>query len=319
VIICKTPLRVSAIGGGSDLEDFYLKYGGAVLSTAIDKSVYVILKERFDDRIYVNWSKKEIVDRVEDIEHELVRCAMQITGVDKGIEITMLSDIPAEGTGLGSSSSFTVALLHALYTYQNVLVTAEKLASEACHIEIEMLKKPIGRQDQFASAFGNLNLIAFNKEIKVFPIKANKKKLNDNLLIFYTGVTRKSSDILTDQKLNIDNRIEVLSQMRDLAILGKVYLEHDQYDDFGKLLNQNWELKKQLSERISNSQIDDIYETALKAGAIGAKILGAGGGGFMLFYVRKDKQDDVRNALHGLKELEFKLQNDGSKIIFNYR
>lgn len=244
---------------------------------------------------------------------------MLITGVEKGIELTTLADIPSEGTGLGSSSSITVGLLQALFTYQNEIKTQLELADLACKIEIEILHKPIGRQDQYIASFGNLRLITFSENIDVETVKTNKQRLNDNLLMFYTGITRQSSDVLSDQKANIKDRLDVLTKMRDLAYLGKTYLEHNEYDEFGKLLNLNWELKKQLSNKISSPQIDDIYKTGLKAGAISAKVLGAGAGGFMLFYVKNGKQDDVRSALHGLRELHFQFEHDGTKIIFNHR
>jgi D-glycero-alpha-D-manno-heptose-7-phosphate kinase len=318
MLITKTPLRVSFIGGSSDFEDFYLKYGGAVLSTTIDKYVYVIIKERFDDKIVLNYREREIIDSVKDIKHDLIREAMLMTGVSKSVEITTLADIPSEGTGLGSSSSITVGLLQALFAYQNELKTQEELAHLACCIEIDKLHKPNGRQDQYEASYGGFRLISFNKEIKVHPVDFDKRKLNDNLIMFYTGITRKSEDILSDEKANINERIEVLSQMRDLAILGTVYLEHGEFDEFGKLIGRNWEYKKQLSNKISNPQIDEIYNTALKTGAISGKILGAGAGGFFLFYVPKNKQDDVRNAIH-LREFPFKFENFGSHIIFDCR
>lgn len=323
MIVVQTPLRISFLGGGTDFEDFYLSRGGAVLSTAIDKCVFVIVKERFDDMIYVNYSKKEIVDRVDKLEHELVREAMRVTGVAKGLEITTLADIPAEGTGLGSSSSVTVGLLHSLYAYRGEIVSAKTLAEQACHIEVDVLRKPIGKQDQYIASYGNMRFITFsNSGIKVEKIELSpedKRRLNDALLLFYTGVTRKSSEILLEQKTNINQHIEVLSEMRKLAFEARNAILEGAFDEFGEILHRGWEFKKQLASKVTNSKINDIYETARRAGAIGGKVTGAGGGGFILFYCPKGKQDDVVRALKGLKEMPFRFQQDGSKVIFNYR
>lgn len=323
MIVVQTPLRISFLGGGTDFEDFYLSRGGAVLSTAIDKCVFVIVKERFDDMIYVNYSKKEIVDRVDKLEHELVREAMRVTGVAKGLEITTLADIPAEGTGLGSSSSVTVGLLHSLYAYRGEIVSAKTLAEQACHIEVDVLRKPIGKQDQYIASYGNMRFITFsNSGIKVEKIELSpedKRRLNDALLLFYTGVTRKSSEILLEQKTNINQHIEVLSEMRKLAFEARNAILEGAFDEFGEILHRGWEFKKQLASKVTNSKINDIYETARRAGAIGGKVTGAGGGGFIVFYCPKGKQDDVVRALKGLKEMPFRFQQDGSKVIFNYR
>ena len=221
MIIVQTPLRISFLGGGTDFEDFYIHHGGAVISTAIDKYVFVIVKERFDDMICVNYSKRERVERVSQLRHELVREAMNLAGIDKGIEVTTLADIPAEGTGLGSSSSITVGLLQALYTYRGEIVPAKTLAEEACRIEVEILGKPIGRQDQYIASFGNMRFITFNNNgVKVERVELppeDKKRLNDNLLLFFTGVTRQSSEILSEQKANINSRVDELCEMRKLA------------------------------------------------------------------------------------------------------
>jgi len=225
MIVVQTPLRISFVGGGTDFEDFYANYGGAVLSTAIDKCVFVIVKERYDDMICVNYMKRETVDRFDELKHELVREAMKVTGVEKGIEITTLADIPAEGTGLGSSSSITVGLLQALYAYRGEIVSAKTLAEEACHIEIDVVRKPVGRQDQYIASYGNMRFITFSKSsVEVEKIELSpedKRRLNDNLLLFYTGVTRKSSEILSEQKANINSRAEVLCQMQKLAFEGR--------------------------------------------------------------------------------------------------
>jgi len=323
MIVVQTPLRISFLGGGTDFEDFYLNHGGAVLSTSIDKCVFVIVKERFDDLIYVNYSQKEIVNSVENIRHDLVREAMKLVGVTKGIEITNLADIPTEGTGLGSSSSFTVCLLTALYAFTGQLKTAQELAQEACSIEIDILGKPIGKQDQYIAAFGNLRFITFNQhrvtveKIEISP--DDKRRLQNSLLLYYTGVTRKSADILCKQKDNIKYSIKDLSELRDLAYKAKNALLEGAYDDFGDLIHKGWELKRKINITTSNNTIDNVYETARKSGALGGKILGAGGGGFLLLYCNHNKQDEVRRSLNKLRELPFNFEPDGSKVIFNYR
>jgi D-glycero-alpha-D-manno-heptose-7-phosphate kinase len=323
MIAVQTPLRVSFLGGGTDFEEFYQDHGGAVLSAAINKCVFIIVKERFDDLIYVNYSTKEIVDRFDKLQHELVREAMRITGVEKGVEITTLADVPSEGTGLGSSSSITVGLLHALYAYKGELKTAEALAREACHIEIESLGKPIGKQDQYIAAYGNMRFITFgNNGIEVEKIELSpedKRRLNDNLLLFYTGMTRKSSEILSEQKANISERLDVLSLMRDLAFEAKSALLEGAFDELGQILHRGWELKRKLASKITNREIDGIYDAARRAGAIGGKVTGAGGGGFLLLYCPKEKQDEVQRALGKLRELPFRFEQDGSKVIFSYR
>jgi len=323
VLVVAVPLRISLFGGGSDFEDFYKENGGAVLSTAIDKSVYVVVKERFDDRIYINYSKKEIVDRVEDIQHDLVRCAMMLSGVDKGVEITTLSDIPSEGSGLGSSSSITVALLHALYAYRGILVTAERLADEACHIEIEMLGHPIGRQDQYIAAFGGFRFVEFGDAgIVVSDVRVpreGKWRLDDNLMLFYTGVTRSSNPILAEQKQNIPDKLLILRKMKELAYQGREFVESGRFDELGALLHQGWYWKKQLAGGISNESIDGSYQRALDAGAIGGKVIGAGGGGFLLFYCPNFKKDSVRAELKDLREMPFHFSGQGSRVIFNAR
>jgi len=325
MIITQTPLRISFFGGGTDFKDYYMKNGGgAVLSTAIDKCVFAIIKRRFDEKIYINYSKKEIVDEVGEIEHELIRESMRKTGVEKGVEITTLADTPSEGTGLGSSSSVTIGLLNLFYLYQAKSQPAEKLAEEACEIEIDILKKPIGKQDQYAAAFGNLNIIRFNPDdtISVEPLVVEegiKHALEANLMLIYTGMTRNSGEILSEQSKNIMDRTKVFSEMRDMVDEGKEYLLKGHLDGFGRLLNRGWRLKKSLAHGITNPQIKQMYKTALKAGALGGKICGAGGGGFLLLYCPFEKQDKVRDALGDPHELPFHFEKDGTKAIFNIR
>lgn len=324
MIIVQTPLRLSFLGGGTDFEDFYkLNGGGAVLSTSIDKYIFVIVKERFDDMIYLNYSKKEIVDNVDSVQHELIREAMRMTGVERGVEITTLADVPSEGTGLGSSSSVTVGLLQALHTYQGVTVSAEELAQQACRIEIDILGKPTGKQDQYIAAYGNMRFITFRRDgieaSKVAIHVEGKRVLNENLLLFYTGRTRQASHILAEQKAGIQARVQVLSEMVKLASEARESLVCGAFQEFGELLDRGWQLKKQLASGISGDEIDDVYRAATNAGAIGGKIAGAGGGGFLLLYCPAGKRDAVRGRLSRLRELPFLLQGDGSKVIFNYR
>ncbi len=324
MIIVQTPLRLSFLGGGTDFEDFYkLNGGGAVLSTGIDKHVFVIVRRRFDDMIYLNYSKKEIVADVDSIQHELIREAMRTTGVERGVEITTLADVPSEGTGLGSSSSVTVGLLQALHTYQGETITAEELARQACRIEIDILGKPIGRQDQYIAAYGNMRFITFRSDgieaSKVAIHEEGKRALNENLLLFYTGRTRQAAHILTEQKAGIGARVQVLNEMARLAFEAKESLVCGAFHEFGELLDRGWQLKKQLASGISGDEIDDVYRVATRAGAVGGKVSGAGGGGFMLFYCPAGKRDAVRSQLSRLRELPFLFHGDGSKVILDYR
>lgn len=320
MIISRTPFRISFAGGGTDLREFYSVEPGAVISASIDKYMYVCVNKRFDHTIRVSYSKTEIVETVDEIQHPIVRECLKFTGIDGGIEITSIADIPA-GTGLGSSSSFTVGLLHALYAYKGVYVTPERLASEASHIEIEVLKEPIGKQDQYIVAYGGLQYIKFNPDETVFtdPVvcsKETKKELSSNLLMFYSGMTRKASNILTEQKKNTASKIEYLKKMRDTASVMKVIITGGKnINDFGRALHDGWALKKSLTGSISNGEIDSYYQNALEAGALGGKLLGAGGGGFLLFYVERHNQERVREAMKGLREVRFSFEPQGSKII----
>jgi D-glycero-alpha-D-manno-heptose-7-phosphate kinase len=322
LIITQTPLRISLAGGGTDFPDFFEKYGGRVVSTAIDKYVYCIAKERFDDKIYVNWTKKEIVESVDQIEHELVREAMRKVGVHKGIEISFLSDIPAEGSGLGSSSSVTVGVLNALYHYVGATPTVEQLAREACEIEIGILGKPIGVQDQYIAAYGGLRCFDFGpgKEVKTTPVKTTRTVLEDldnMLMLFYTGKTRQASSILSQQKSNISAKTETLQQMAKQASEVRELIETSNVDALGAILHQGWEAKRKLAQGVSSSDLDEVYERAVKAGALGGKISGAGGGGFFLLCVPSDKRQAVRQALANLREMPFRLERGGSRIVVN--
>jgi len=319
MIISKTPFRVSFAGGGTDIDNFYMKEGGAVTSTAIDKYVYVTINRKFDGGIRISYSKTENVNKVEEIEHPLVREALKLTGITKGVEITSIADIPSQ-TGLGSSSAFTVGLLNALYAYKGESKSPKFLAEQACNVEINLCKEPIGKQDQYITSYGGLQHIQFNKDdtVNVSPIiygKETKKALNDGLMLFYTGMTRAASSILTEQKKNIDNKLDFLNKMKEQAGLVRDSLKDGDFETFGKILNEGWLLKKQLTNNITNDEIDLYHKKAIEAGAIGGKLLGAGGGGFLLFYCPPHKQDAVRKALTNLKETTLSLEPQGTRII----
>jgi D-glycero-alpha-D-manno-heptose-7-phosphate kinase len=324
MIIVQTPLRISLFGGGTDFSSFYRREGGCVLSTAIDKYIFVVIKNRFDDKLRIGYTRTEMVDSIDEIQHELIREALRETGIRKGVEITTMGDIPSAGSGLGSSSTVTVGSLHAMYTYLGESVTAERLAQEACEIEIDRLQKPIGIQDQYIAAYGGLRFLEFKQDetVSVDRVRCSPdviRKLNDSLMLFFTGVTRQSSSILAEQKTNIQDRMPALRELKRMAISARCDLEEGNINVLGEMLHASWLLKKELATQISNEAVDDLYLTARKAGALGGKLTGAGGGGFMLLFCPHERQDDVRKALPGLQELPFSIENDGSKVIFNYK
>ena len=320
----QTPLRISLLGGGTDFPSFFLEEGGCVLSSAIDKYIFVTIKERFDSKLRIGYTQTEMVDTVDEIHHELIREALRLTGIDRGVEITTMGDIPSEGSGLGSSSTVTVGALHAMYSYLGELVSAERLAREACSIEIDILRKPIGIQDQYIAAYGGLRFFEFSTSgevgselVSVSP--EAKRALNQNFMLFFTGVSRQSSSILQEQSSNMKNRLDELREIKEMAHQARQELIKGNIDALGLLIHQAWEVKKRLANSISNSQINEVYEAARRSGALGGKLAGAGGGGFLLLYVPYECQEKVRSALHGLQELPFRLEADGSKVIFNYR
>jgi D-glycero-alpha-D-manno-heptose-7-phosphate kinase len=324
MIIIQTPLRVSLFGGGTDFPSYYLEHGGCVLSSAIDKYIFVTIKKRFDDKLRIGYTRTEMIDSVDEINHELIREALRITGIKQGIEISTMGDIPDQGSGLGSSSTVTVGALHAMYAYQKELVLTERLAQEACRIEREILGKPIGIQDQYIAAYGGLRFMEFTTNGDVVSHRLNlsermMRRLSNNLLLFFTGVTRKADTILEEQKTNIKNKLTILSEMKQIAHIACDEIQKGNIDEIGNLLHKSWLLKKQLASQISNSALDDMYDTARKAGAIGGKISGAGGGGFLLLYVPQGQQEPVRDALKDFQEYPFKLGQDGSKVIFDYQ
>lgn len=322
MIIVQTPLRISLFGGGTDFPSFFQEEGGCVLSSAINKYIFVIVKARFDEKLRISYTRTEMVDSVNEIQHELIREALRKTGIQKGIEIITMGDIPA-GTGLGSSSTVTVGALHALYAYQNSWVPTERLAAEACDIEIGVLGKPIGYQDQYIAAFGGFRMINFHPGGKVTcePVCLDDHihtNLNENLLLFYTGTTRHAETILGEQKDNVRQNKAILKSLKNMALTARQSLADGETDHIGELLHESWQLKKQLASGISNDFLEEAYTRARQAGALGGKVTGAGGGGFLLLYVPLDKRIAVRKALSHLREMAFRLEPDGTKVIFNY-
>jgi D-glycero-alpha-D-manno-heptose-7-phosphate kinase len=322
MIITQTPLRIGLLGGGTDLPSYYREHGGRVLNCALDKYVYIIVKQRFDDDIYVNYSKKEIVSRAEDLDHELVREAMQMTGVTSGVEITTLADIPSSGSGLGSSSAVTVGLLHALFAYRGRQVSAEELAERACTIEIERCGKPIGRQDQYIAALGGIRDIRFGPGDKVVAEElglpaAERRALQQQIMLFYTGVTRSADPILAEQNANVEGTRPQLDLLRDLAGFAVERLRSGDLDAIGPAMRESWEAKRKLASGVSNEQIDAAVARALEAGASGAKLTGAGGGGFLLVICPVERQRAVRESLTDMREFPVGLDHLGSRVVLN--
>ena len=326
MIISRTPLRISFAGGGSDLHAFYRHEPGAVFTTAIDKYIYITVNKKFDHKIRASYSVTEIVDSVGDLQHELIRAALTTVELDGGLEITSISDIPSQGTGLGSSSSYVVGLLNALYAYMGRHVGAERLAREACQIEIARCGKPIGKQDQYIAAYGGLQYMQFNPDDSVFvdPIICRpevKRRLQDRLLLLYTGLTRSANDILAEQRANTERHQDsrrALEQMTQLAQDLRELFCRDviDLDAFGEILHEGWMMKRALAAEISNSRIDAWYERARAHGAIGGKLLGAGGGGFLLFYARPEQHRRIVAALPELRPIPFRFEPQGSKIVY---
>lgn len=323
MIITKTPFRISFVGGGSDLESFFSKRKGAVLSTTIDKYMYISTHQFFDrSKIRCKYSITETVDKVADLQHPILRTVLEDFDVT-GIEVSSIADIPG-GTGMGSSSSFTVGLLHNINSYTGKEVSKEDLGAGACRIEIDLLGEPIGKQDQYAAAYGGLNIIEFHPDgsVHVEPIKISEKtraSLNDNLKLYYIGNQRSASKILAEQKKNTSqaDKFKALEKMVDLVYDLKEVLVQGDLDTFGDLLHQNWLLKQSLAKGITTPRINELYEAATDAGARGGKLLGAGGGGFMLFYVDGENHTSVDAAMAKLEAtpFEFKMETEGSKII----
>jgi len=324
MIISRTPLRISFAGGGSDLPAYYQQDPGLVVSTSINKYIYITVNKKFDHQIRASYSVTEMVDSIDELQHELIREALRLVGLDGGIEITSISDIPSRGTGLGSSSTYTVGLLNALYAYKGQHVGAERLAREACRIEIDLCGKPIGKQDQYIAAYGGLQNIQFNSDESVFvnPVIFStelKQKLQKNLLLFYTGITRSADKILIEQKTNTENfqgKRDVLQKIVGIAQDMRAALVANDLSAFGEMLHRGWLAKKQMASGISNSIIDEWYQQALEHGAIGGKITGAGGGGFLMLYAPAPRHAEIKGALVDLQPVDFCFEPQGSKIIY---
>lgn len=322
MIITQTPLRVGLVGGGTDLPNYYREHGGRVLNCAIDKYIYVIVKQRFDEDIYVNYSKKEIVSRVEELEHELVREAMHMAGIRGGVEITTLADVPSAGSGLGSSSAVTVGLLHALFTYQGRQVSAEELADRACMIEIDRCGKPIGKQDQYIAALGGIRDIRFGPGDRVIADEVHvpapqRRALQQQMLLFYTGVTRSANTILKEQTANVGSTLAQLDLLCSLAGEAADGLRRGDVAAVSQALRRSWEAKKALATGVSNTTIDAAVDAALDAGATAAKVSGAGGGGFLLVTSPVEHHGKIRERLAEMKELPIKIDSVGSRVVLN--
>ncbi|HEX5505870.1 MAG TPA: hypothetical protein VFW96_24850 [Thermomicrobiales bacterium] len=324
MIIARTPLRVSFVGGGSDLAAYYRRAPGAVVGTAIDKYIYITVNPKFDHRIRASYSVTEIVESADELKHELIREALRTVGRAGGLEITSISDIPSEGTGLGSSSAYTVGLLHALYAHTGRHAGAERLAREACRIEIETCGKPIGKQDQYLAAYGGLQYVQFNPDESVFvdPIicaPRTKRALEERLLLLYTGLTRSADAVLAEQRANTEADAASRERLRALTALARELRDALCRDDAGALgpiLDEGWRLKRGLARGVSNDRIDAWYARARAAGAVGGKILGAGGGGFLLLDAPPARHPAILAALPELRHVPFRFAPQGSKIIY---
>lgn len=327
MIISRAPVRITLGGGGTDLESFYSKHGGFLLAAAINKYVFISVNRRFYNSIRLSYSQTEIVSSVDEIKHNILRETLRFLGLCQGIEIVSTSDVPAN-CGLGTSSSFTVSLLNALHAYKREFVTQRQLAEEACHIEIEVLGEPIGKQDQYMAAFGGLTCLTFEKngEVIVEPVQIPDETLDQllsNMMLFHTGIERSASEILAeqDEKSKADNpdMIENLRQIKEIGLETRAALEKGEVDRFGDLLHVHWEIKKKRSAKMTEPFIDECYELARKSGALGGKLIGAGGGGFFMFYCHNGDKPRIYQAMNkmGLKPINLSLDLEGTKILAN--
>ena len=327
MILSRAPTRITLGGGGTDLESYYSKYGGFLIAGAINKYCTILANPRFYTDIRLSYSKTEIRKRVSEIEHRIFRTALQLTNINESIELHSTADVPA-GSGLGSSSSFTVALLNALHAYKRQFITQRQVAEEACHIEIDILGEPIGKQDQYMAAFGGLSCLTFEKNGDVFiePLRVDAEvydQLENNLILFFTGTERSASEILLDQDAKSKNNdpaiVENLHHIKEIGLETRKCLENGQVDILGELFHNHWETKKKRSPDISNPIIDECYETAIKNGALGGKLIGAGGGGFLMFYCKNGEKHKVVESIQkmGLKWERFHFDFDGAKILVN--
>jgi D-glycero-alpha-D-manno-heptose-7-phosphate kinase len=325
MIITRSPLRVTLGGGGTDLPSYYREHGGFLIAAAIDKYVYVTVMRPFTPGIFLKYSKLEHVDRTDDVQHPIIREAIQMLGFrTPQVEITTLADIPA-GTGLGSSGSFSTALLKALYAHRRRLLHPNELAELACEIEINRLREPIGKQDQYAAAYGGVTCFTFNPDdtVDACPLKASMDALfdlEDNLLLFFTGFARSAGSILKDQKERTEQSdatmLENLHYVKELGLRSREALEGGKTATFGEIMHEHWEHKKRRSNGMSNQQIDEWYELGRKNGAIGGKLVGAGGGGFLLFYSENHRRLRCAMSKAGLEEVRFRFDFEGTKVLF---
>ena len=325
MIVSRTPYRISFVGGGSDLAAYYRRRPGAVIAMAISRYMYVAVNKRFDDSIRVSYTRTEIVNNVNQLKHDLIREAMKRTGVTSGVEITTIGDIPA-GIGLASSSSLTVGVLNALYAYQGRYITADRLAEQACEIEIERLKRPIGKQDQYIAAFGGFQHFRFNGDetVAVNPIVCSadaRARLIGDLMLFYSGIQRNSADVLTDARRQIaSNGHTQIALDRLVDLVGEFMdaVSTERLARLGPLLHKGWLLKKKMSRLVSNADLDRFYAAARRAGATGGKVAGAGGGGCLLLMVPKRTQARVRKTMTGLGLTEIPLgyEHQGSRLVY---
>jgi D-glycero-alpha-D-manno-heptose-7-phosphate kinase len=323
MIVSRTPLRVSFVGGGSDFEDFYRHTPGAVVTTTIRKYIYITVNRKFDSKIRASYSITEMVDSVDEVRHELIRECLKKLDIDGAIEITSISDIPSQGTGLGSSSSYSVGLLKALYAYRNQHVGAERIARDACEIEIGRCGKPIGKQDQYIAAYGGLQYVQFNPDGSVFvdPIVCSlgtRQRLESDLLLLYTGMTRSANPILAEHKRNLSSvtHREALQHLVRLAGSFRDALTANDLSSVGEILHEGWMVKKMMAQESTNPRIDGWYDTARANGAIGGKITGAGGGGFLLLYAPAEEHPRICRALPELRPVPIRLEPQGTKIIY---
>ena len=329
MIISRAPVRVTLGGGGTDLKSYYSKYGGFLIAAAINKYVFITANQRFYDSIRLSYSQTEIVDSVDEIKHRIFREALRFLGISNGIELVSIADVPAN-CGLGTSSSFTVSLLNALHVYKRDFVTQRQLAEEACHLEIDILGEPIGKQDQYIAAFGGITCLTFDKngEVIVEPLQISYEaldQLESNILLFHSGIERSASEILLEQDVksqkDVPEIIDNLHQIKEIGLETRKALEKGDVDKLGEFLNVHWETKKKRSQKMTDPFIDECYEVARKSGALGGKIVGAGGGGFFMFYCSNSDKPRLYQAMNkmGLKSMKFQFDPEGVKILANMK
>ncbi|MFC1988434.1 hypothetical protein ACFLVJ_01195 [Chloroflexota bacterium] len=329
MILSQAPMRISLGGGATDLESYYSKYGGFVISAAIDQYCSILASKPFYDTIRLSYMQQEMINNIDDIKNSRFREALRFIGIDNSIELHSFADIPAN-TGLGSSSSFLVSLLNALHTYKRNFVTQKQLAEEACHIEIDVLGEPIGKQDQYIASFGGVTCLTFEKngDVLVEPLQASGEtleQLESNLVYFYTSIERSASEVLAEQdeksQKNDQEMLQNLHQIKEIGLETKKYLEQGKVDMLGELFHTHWQIKKKRSDKMSDPFIDECYELARKNGALGGKLIGAGGGGFLMFYCPNNDKSALADAMkkEGLRPMRFHFDFWGARILVNMK